>query len=645
MNGLPATPRSAAIALACIAAMLVPAAARAQALLVVNPTTVSVQTPVGTNAASQTVQVSNGGNRALKWSVVPPTAGWLSVSPSKGTNAFPLTLTFATSTLPVGVYQTTFTVETGVGSSVAVAVQVSIVSQSQPPPPAQLTVTCPANMSLTSPDGSAVVVSYSVSTSGGVQPVAVNGSPASGSSFPVGMTSVQVTAKSSDGQTASCGFTVTVSYTPSGDWTFCAAENAFCAFSGTRQVRYGANGSYFFQTLSGGTPCNNSVFGDPIVGTAKHCDVSTAQASSSVGPQATITCPAGAVDVFPGTDIQATVNLYPGATTFCLRSGTHSLVSPITPKTGNTFIGEYGAIVDGTGWTTTDHTEAAFRAHNQDIDFVTIRNLVIRNLQRGIHAYYLNSDHWTIENNEIAFNQSGIVFPSNSTIRNNHIHHNSSGGYLGSFAHNSLLENNEIAYNGWEQKVGESNNVTFRNSFVHHNAGDGIWYDGNNTGSVIEGNRVEDNGQMGIFYEISSSAIIRNNTIRRSRDTAVFISTSKNVQIYDNILEGNFRGITYFVNCASVGGGAISFDLANNTAHQNTVVVGTEPDAFATVFSYTLCSPTQVAEYVNGSKNLAFSSNTYDVPSPSTGRYWFWNALKLWTEWQALGHDLTGTVK
>ena len=59
-------------------------------------------------------------------------------------------------------------------------------------------------------------------------------------------------------------------------------------------------------------------------------------------------------------------------------------------------------------------------------------------------------------------------------------------------------------------------NVTFRNNFVHHNAGAGIWYDSDNTGALIEGNRVEDNGWIGIFYEISSDGIIRNNTIRRN---------------------------------------------------------------------------------------------------------------------------------
>ena len=90
------------------------------------------------------------------------------------------------------------------------------------------------------------------------------------------------------------------------------------------------------------------------------------------------------------------------------------------------------------------------------------------------------------------------------------------GGYQGFRSDNTTFESNEIAYNGPEQKVGLSANVTFRNNFVHHNLRDGIWYDTNsNAGALIEGNRVEDNGRNGIFFEASIGATIRNNTVRR----------------------------------------------------------------------------------------------------------------------------------
>jgi parallel beta-helix repeat protein len=354
-------------------------------------------------------------------------------------------------------------------------------------------------------------------------------------------------------------------------------------------------------------------------------------------------------------DVQRVVDAHPGRTTFCLKAGVHAIAKSITPRTGNTFVGEYGAILDGAGWVTTDSTQGAFRAHNQDIDAVTIRNLVIRNMpQKGIHAFSDFSDHWTIEHNEIVGARTGLNAPNDTVVRWNRIHHNignrtaanpaeRGGGYAAYRASRVLFEGNEIAYNGTEQKMMESVDVTFRRNFVHHNVGDGIWYDGGNPGALVEGNRVEDNGRNGIFYEVSSGGTIRNNVIRRSADTGVFVSTSTNTHVHSNTLEHNFRGITYFVNCSSAGGDAIGVDLANNSARDNTIAVGARTDAFAAGFSHTLCTPMQVAPYLNGSKNLTFSHNTYRVPS-AAGRYWLWDGLKPWSQWQSLGHDVDGVV-
>ena len=102
--------------------------------------------------------------------------------------------------------------------------------------------------------------------------------------------------------------------------------------------------------------------------------------------------------------------------------------------------------------------------------------------------------------------------------------------------------------------------MTFRNNFVHHNVGDGIWYDSNNTGALIEGNRVEDNGRIGIFYEISSDGIIRNNTIRRNADDGVLISMSKNIADLQQHARTQFQGHHYFLNCPSLAVGS-NFDL------------------------------------------------------------------------------------
>jgi alpha-L-rhamnosidase len=57
---------------------------------------------------------------------------------------------------------------------------------------------------------------------------------------------------------------------PSGS-TFCAPENGLCSFTGTRTVAYGAGNTVTDKSLAGGTPCTNTVFGDPDVGVVKAC--------------------------------------------------------------------------------------------------------------------------------------------------------------------------------------------------------------------------------------------------------------------------------------------------------------------------------------------------------------------------------------
>ncbi|WP_211251623.1 glycosyl hydrolase family 18 protein [Andreprevotia chitinilytica] len=59
-----------------------------------------------------------------------------------------------------------------------------------------------------------------------------------------------------------------------GDWSYCAAENGNCIFTGTQTVRYGAGTTFVTQTLAWGASCNNAAFGDPVPGVAKHCEVS-----------------------------------------------------------------------------------------------------------------------------------------------------------------------------------------------------------------------------------------------------------------------------------------------------------------------------------------------------------------------------------
>lgn len=80
--------------------------------------------------------------------------------------------------------------------------------------------------------------------------------------------------------------------TPNVSWTGCANENALCSFSGAQQVRYGANGLYFYQNATGSIQCSNAVFGDPVQGTLKTCSYS----STTTTPGGTVT-PSGAPNI------------------------------------------------------------------------------------------------------------------------------------------------------------------------------------------------------------------------------------------------------------------------------------------------------------------------------------------------------------
>lgn len=57
------------------------------------------------------------------------------------------------------------------------------------------------------------------------------------------------------------------------NWSKCAAENETCVFYGPYTVRYGTGSSWVTKTISDGTKCTNSVFGDPAYGYTKECDI------------------------------------------------------------------------------------------------------------------------------------------------------------------------------------------------------------------------------------------------------------------------------------------------------------------------------------------------------------------------------------
>lgn len=459
----------------------------------------------------------------------------------------------------------------------------------------------PADMTVQSFDGGPVSVYYSATTAGGQNPVTITYNPIPRSYFPVGTSTVTVTAKSRDGQSVSGSFKVTVSYTV---------------------------------VVPPPEPP------PPTVG--------------SYGPQ-DITLPAG-VSIYPGQSIQNAVNNNPNGTTFLLRAGTHSITSSTIPKTGQTFVGEYGAILDGTNWSTTDEVAAVFQAYGgMGVTGVTIKNLVIRNMpKKGVY----NADNcldWTFDHLEVYNCHWGLVIAAGGTLTNSSLHNNGQGRNGGNYSfyvtrrystHPILVQNNEIAYGGDQQKSINGGPITWKDNWIHHNEFSGIWMDGEGDQTVIQNNICEDNGGQGIHIELAYGMTINGNTIRRNKDQGIYISTSRNIEVYGNIIENNYRGIILYLTGAALSQGwPWNPDLADINIHNNTINSGIQSGVIAVglAFSGDTAAATKVP-YLDGTKNLDFVDNAYRVPS-LTGPWWLWDTtFKTWATWQALPQDATGTA-
>jgi hypothetical protein len=72
-----------------------------------------------------------------------------------------------------------------------------------------------------------------------------------------------------------------------GSWVDCSVKGGQCSFTGTQQVRYGANGTYFYRSVNGSVPCTDQAFGDPLPGVDKACSYYSVTASPAPAPAPT----------------------------------------------------------------------------------------------------------------------------------------------------------------------------------------------------------------------------------------------------------------------------------------------------------------------------------------------------------------------
>lgn len=398
------------------------------------------------------------------------------------------------------------------------------------------------------------------------------------------------------------------------------------------------------------------------VGTANAFDLFGTQAL--YGPQATQTRPAGSVLIAAGSTTasrQTLINANPNGTSFWLASGTHAATGSNAPKTGNVFTGEYGAVIDGTGWARpeSDLDAAPFKAIANGVTAVEIRNLVIQNMPSyGVNAYLVAG--WKIDHCEIASCRTGLCVGDTGQVTHNRIHHNvgtagdpnpalRGGGFAISQTTGVLFDHNDVYSNGTEQKfiggTGGTDNINFtvtRNEF-HDNTGNGFWSDGYGAGGIVRNNVSSNNVGNGIVIEKGKSVTVDQNTCERNGELGVSFQSTRDSFITNNILTNNVTGMEFFVDLDDVGTNGWSIDLRDNVVTGNRITVLRN---VGTSFAVTLghVGTGDFTPYTSNTKNNTCQSNTY-YAADTTSSWFSWNGNKSFTQWKALPQDSLGTIQ
>ena len=395
--------------------------------------------------------------------------------------------------------------------------------------------------------------------------------------------------------------------------------------------------------------------------------------TSARGPESTTTCPTGAVEITPDADINLIVEANAPGTTFCVRAGTHRPTRPIYLQTNDKLIGEFGSVIDGTNVTRTWDVGGISVISGWNCSpacpGVTVRNNTVRNSAQhsciGVFGSNVNDptthpDNWVIDHNEVTDCHRGINLGNMSGVQvtNNVVRRISEGGLSSQNMWNALYDNNEVGWMGHESKLFRLKDSVVRRSWFHHGS-NGLWFDGDNERVLVEDNVSEDMAGECYFYEISAFGTFRRNIARRCGVSGIFISNSRDTEVYENTFTDVWRGLNLFIDCSLYGNkgplpantlypGQIEYDVRNNTMRDNTIVLSTRSGAHASVLTSGAgtCTSEFLAPYISNAKKNVWQGNDYDVPTPSGSTWFFWPmAFRTWAEWQALGQDTAGRVQ
>lgn len=375
------------------------------------------------------------------------------------------------------------------------------------------------------------------------------------------------------------------------------------------------------------------------------------------------------VPVSPSSSIQALIDANVPRTRFCFRSGLYELSDTIS--TGDKFPVldlRAGAIIDG--------QNGGFIGIDGPNPPADQRGTIVLG---GVFQHFGNaaSPSWVapiiVRRNSVVngtefrenFNSGLTIQGSNARVTNVFTHHNGryglNGGGCGcpadppSGVNGVIIENTEVAFNNTRQlDIGDDaggtkfvgwNGAVIRDNNVHDNYGAGLWFDGYNKNIRVYGNRVTDNRNWGIFYELSygGTTIHHNRLVGNGVGDGVTSDSAwyANVQLLVSCSDGSTGGIEVHSN--TIDGEAKALGLINHDQHPiRTRGVYVHDNTF-TLRSWTsqvgAMAFDGLTELFTASANNRFEHNDYRVRS-RRGSHWTWDGKTLtWRQWQAVGDD------
>jgi hypothetical protein len=410
---------------------------------------------------------------------------------------------------------------------------------------------------------------------------------------------------------------------------------------------------------------------------------------SSTASAQTSACPAGAINVRPGDNLQALVDANAAGAAFCLQAGTYTRMA-IVPKDGQQFIANGAVTFDGAGV-----TEIAFNgvlqpnnpgANRENIVIRGITFINYRTNQPLARSVLIPDAGWIIEN--------VVIRDSTSGIRGGNVNWSCANNFI---LRDTLIENISHAALYWNATNGLTERVIVRNSGsgiprqdanwygVVKYQNQGIWSDGSFSRTVncpaeagkqliVQDSTFERLNSVGWWCDINCRDVVfRRNVVRENYWSGYMfeISGGGHTGGTSNIVENNTficnrRGET----SGGAWGGAEIF-IANGNGvivRNNDITVCDNSRAFSFVFEQWRTVPTRdiliennvvrvqnapvynggtamknvitvtYLEQGNGGRNINFRGNRYFVQD-TNAEYFEWAGRYNWTRWQPMIGD------